>query len=127
MNGNLETLPDEADALKQIIAQLTLTIADLEHEKRTHQSTIDSLHEQLRLLQHHRFGRRSEKYDPNQLDLFNEAEVTEDSIELKFRSSNTRRFDVTKRFFCQPNPVRNNRPLPAYINQSLGRCLRSIW
>ena len=81
MNGHLETLPDEADALKQIIAQLTLTIADLEHEKRTHQSTIDSLHEQLRLLQHHRFGRRSEKYDPNQLDLFNEAEVTEDSIE----------------------------------------------
>ena len=72
MNGHLETLPDEADALKQVIAQLTLTIADLEHEKRTHQSTIDSLHEQLRLLQHHRFGRRSEKYDPNQLDLFNE-------------------------------------------------------
>ena len=38
MNGHLETLPDEADALKQIIAQLTLTIADLEHEKRTHQT-----------------------------------------------------------------------------------------
>ena len=78
MDWHTKTLPNEADKLKQINAQLTLTIADLENQKRTHQSTIDSLHEQLRLLQHHRYGRRCEKYNADQLDLFNEAEASAD-------------------------------------------------
>ena len=69
MNWHGETGPSEIDKLKQINAQLTLTIAGLENKKRTQQTTINVLQEQLRLLQHHRFGRRSEKYNPDQLDL----------------------------------------------------------
>lgn len=53
-------LPDDIGALKSIIGAYELRIAVLE--------------EKLRLAQHKRFGASSEKADPDQLGLFNEAE-----------------------------------------------------
>jgi transposase len=55
------TLPDDPAALKSIVAELVLENAVLKEE--------------LKLLQHKRFGASSEKADPAQLHLFNEAEV----------------------------------------------------
>jgi transposase len=53
-------LPDDVGALKSIISAYELRIAVLE--------------EKLRLAQHKRFGASSEKADPDQFGLFNEAE-----------------------------------------------------
>ena len=55
-------LPDDVGALKALISARDLRIAVLE--------------EQLRLATHKRFGSSSEAFDPDQLGLFNEAEVT---------------------------------------------------
>jgi transposase len=54
-------LPDDIGALKSIIGVQTLE--------------IERLKEELRLAQHKRFGASSEKFDPNQLGLFDEAEA----------------------------------------------------
>lgn len=54
-------LPDDVGALKSIIGEQELRIAVLE--------------EQLRLAAHRRYGASSEKADPDQLALFNEAEA----------------------------------------------------
>ena len=54
-------LPDDVDALKTIIGVQTLE--------------IERLKEQLRLAAHKRFGASSEKADPDQLGLVNEAEA----------------------------------------------------
>ena len=55
-------LPDDVGALKALISARDIRIAVLE--------------EQLRLATHKRFGSSSETFDPDQLGLFNEAEVT---------------------------------------------------
>lgn len=55
-------LPDDVGALKALIG-----VKDLE---------IERLKEELQLLLHKRFGASSEKADPDQLHLFNEAEAT---------------------------------------------------
>jgi transposase len=64
MVDNVETpanLPDDVGALKSIIGVQTLE--------------IERLKEELRLAQHKRFGASSEKFDPDQLGLFDEAET----------------------------------------------------
>jgi transposase len=59
--GTLPQLPDDVGALKSIIGVQTLE--------------IERLKEELRLARHKRFGASSEKSDPDQLGLFNEAET----------------------------------------------------
>ena len=54
-------LPDDIGALKSIIGVQTLE--------------IERLKEELRLAQHKRFGASSEKFDPDQFGLFDEAET----------------------------------------------------
>ena len=62
MSAATNTLPDEPERLKQIIAQQAKRIALLE--------------EVVRLQQHKRFGASSEK-SPDQQEMFNEAELTQ--------------------------------------------------
>ncbi len=59
--GTLPQLPDDVGALKSIIGAQNLE--------------IERLKEELRLARHKRFGASSEKSDPDQLGLFNEAET----------------------------------------------------
>jgi transposase len=60
-------LPDDVGALKSIIGEKSAQLRELELR-------IAVLEEQLRLAAHKRFGASSEKVDPDQLRLFNEAE-----------------------------------------------------
>jgi transposase len=62
------TLPDDPAALRALVDEKLTTIAELTFENA-------ALREELLLLRHKRFGSSSEKADPDQLHLFNEAEV----------------------------------------------------
>lgn len=61
-------LPDDVAQLKALITEKSAVIAEKDHQ-------IAALQEELRLLIHKRFGASSEKADPDQLHLFNEAEA----------------------------------------------------
>jgi transposase len=67
-------LPDDVGALKSIITEKTALL-------RVQELRIAVLEENLRLAQHKRFGASSEKADPDQLGLFNEAEALADGTE----------------------------------------------
>ena len=62
-------LPDDIGALQVLVGE---KLAQL----REKDLRIAVLEEQLRLATHKRFGSSSETFDPDQLGLFNEAEVT---------------------------------------------------
>ena len=64
-------LPDNVGALKSIIGVQRLEIERLE--------------EKLRLAAHKRFGASSEKADPDQLGLFNEAETIAAQLRSRYR------------------------------------------
>jgi transposase len=61
--NRLESLPTDAESLRQMIAQL---LADLHRKDRE----VADLRQQLEWFKRHVFGRRSEKLDPAQLALF---------------------------------------------------------
>lgn len=67
-SGTTSELPDDIDALKTIIGEKTAQLRD------DMETRVAVLEEQLRLAAHKRFGANSEKADPAQLGLFNEAE-----------------------------------------------------
>ena len=60
-------LPDDAAALKALVGEKSAQL-------RARDLRIAVLEEELQLLRHKRFGSSSEKADPDQLGLFNEAE-----------------------------------------------------
>lgn len=62
-------LPDDVGALQALVGEKLAQLREKELR-------IAVLEEQLRLAIHKRFGSSSEKFDPDQLGLFNEAEVT---------------------------------------------------
>jgi transposase len=62
-------LPDDVVQLKALITEKSAVIVEKDHQ-------IAALQEELRLLIHKRFGASTEKADPDQLQLFNEAETT---------------------------------------------------
>jgi transposase len=76
MDTVLDQLPNNVDDLKRLVAKQQVMIS--RHlDKISHKDVyIEKLEEQLRRLQQHRFGQRSEK-DPNQIEMqwFNEAEL----------------------------------------------------
>ena len=76
MDAVIERLPDDVAELKRLIAQHESTIQRHLDRLETKQTYIERLEEQLRRMQQHRFGKRSEK-DLNQGELhwFNEAEL----------------------------------------------------
>ena len=69
-------LPDDIGALKSIIAAKSAALREMELR-------IAVLEEQLRLAAHKRYGASSEKADPDQLGLFNEAESLCDASDLQ--------------------------------------------
>jgi transposase len=73
-----DLLPDDVDALKTIIAHLHGTHADA---LKAHETEIERLRGQIRLLLAQRFGAKSERVseDSPQLGLFNEAEAEVDA------------------------------------------------
>jgi transposase len=58
-----DSLPDDPVILKRMILELLATLAETRHEKQ-------HLQERIHLLLHRLYGRRSERYDPNQPLLF---------------------------------------------------------
>ena len=67
----LPELPDDIEALKRLVQEQA-------QERQRLEAKVLSLQEQLNLLLHKRYGASSEKYSPNQLGLFNEAEAHAD-------------------------------------------------
>jgi transposase len=78
--------PDDVGALKSIITEKTALL-------RVQELRIAVLEENLRLAQHKRFGASSEKADPDQLGLFNEAEALADATEA--HSASTPETEIT--------------------------------
>jgi transposase len=89
------TLPDDVPALKAIIGGLAQKIAVLE--------------EQLRLAVHKRFGASSEKADPDQLHLFNEAEALAQSAPVAEDAG----AEITVPEHIRAKPGR--KPIPAHL------------
>ena len=81
-------LPDDIDALKELVLNKIALSKALEEENKTrtkevrhYKAKVLSLQEQLNLLLHKRFGTSSEKCSVDQLKLFDEAEQETESIE----------------------------------------------
>ena len=78
MKQGIKTLTNPSSASYPSVQALVEKNALLEQENQQLKSKYEALLEQVRLFQHQRFGARSEKFDPNQQDLFNEAEACVD-------------------------------------------------
>lgn len=74
----LEEAQQQIDTLQTVIDQMESKIA---LQVATSQQTILQLEERIRLLIHQRFGSSSEKLNPDQLQLFNEAEADDEADE----------------------------------------------
>lgn len=71
MSDHKEKLPNDIATCHELIRQLSDTVGTLQRELEQLKFYIDKL-------VRHRFGPRSEKYDPNQLTLFDELEAQEE-------------------------------------------------
>ncbi|ABK42848.1 transposase IS66 [Magnetococcus marinus MC-1] len=71
-----KTLPDDPAALREIILSLQAENVLLQDKSKRMEHEAQLLREKLNILIAKRFGRSSEKSDPRQLGLFDEAEVT---------------------------------------------------
>ena len=68
-------LPDDVNALKELIAEQAARNTDLERENARISAKVLSLQEQLNLALALRYAASSEKLTPDQIRLFDEAEV----------------------------------------------------
>ncbi|WP_293649741.1 IS66 family transposase [Thiolapillus sp.] len=77
--------PDHPEVLELVEknARLANEKAALELNYQQLQAKYAALLEQIRLFQHQRFGASSEKFHPDQQDLFNEAEATAEEIPIE--------------------------------------------
>ena len=66
---DLENLPTDPDMLRTMLAQAAMRVAELESERDAAVGEADRLRGIIRELQRHRFGRRSERLDLDQLAL----------------------------------------------------------
>ncbi|MDH5731801.1 MAG: IS66 family transposase zinc-finger binding domain-containing protein, partial [Gammaproteobacteria bacterium] len=102
MKTNTNDLPDDIEALKEIIRSQQSRESYLQNQ-------IDQLLEQIRLTRHQRFGSQSEKSSPDQLGLFNEAESDQPDIETLDNTST----GTTVQSHQRKKPGR--KPLPAEL------------
>ena len=93
MKTDLNSLPDDLESLKKIIAQQSATIAYLE--------------EKFRLAQHKQFGKSTEGY-PGQGELFNEVE--ELAVEPEIERTEAEKESIT---YERKKPIR--KPLPKHL------------
>ena len=75
MPNALAKLPDDIDALKALVAEQLARNTRLEQEKVRLNAKVLTLQEQLNLALARRYAASSEKLSPDQIRLFNEAEV----------------------------------------------------
>ena len=75
MESAAETLPELPDDIEELKRLVREQAARHEQERAQYQAQITSLQEQINLLLHKRYGASSEKFSPDQLPLFNEAEA----------------------------------------------------
>src|SRR4030067_3241169 len=113
MTIELQTLPDDVDALKAIITTIASESTEmLETTKRSYESKIKYLEEQLRLLNYKIFGRKSEKLSPEDVlqgRLFDEVEAHgEDKTDVEEATDVIRIAGYTRR-------KGGRRPLPAEL------------
>lgn len=80
MSLRAEQLPDDVDALKELVLSQQAQVLQYQKESSLHQNRVAYLEEQLRLLLHKRFGASSER-NADQLGLFNEAETPVEQAE----------------------------------------------
>jgi transposase len=66
---DLENLPTDPEELRTMLAQAAARIAEIESERDAARGEADRLRGIIQELQRHRFGRRSERLDPDQLAL----------------------------------------------------------
>ena len=85
MKQGIEPIIDTSlahDPMLQKLVETNARLADekalLARENQQLKSKYEALLEQVRLFKHQRFGASSEKFNPNQQDLFNEAEACMD-------------------------------------------------
>ena len=81
-----KTLPPDHSEVLELVeknARLSNEKAALELNYQQLQEKYEALLEQIRLFQRQRFGASSEKFHPDQQDLFNEAEATAEEIPLE--------------------------------------------
>jgi transposase len=76
MSIALNELPDDVDALKNLVLEKTARNAQLTTENERYRSQVDILQEQLNIALAKRFASRSEQLSPDQIRLFDEAEST---------------------------------------------------
>jgi len=83
----LNQLPDDIDALKSLVADQTTKLADvtarneqLTTENQHYKTRVLTLQEQLNLALARRYAASSEKISPDQVCMFNEAEVAVDTV-----------------------------------------------
>ena len=86
MDGLTTKLPEDLAELIALVQEQQAQLANsekrnerLQKKLQSKDNTIEKLEERLRALLIHRFGKRSERIDPNQFTLFNEAELTVDA------------------------------------------------
>ncbi len=106
MNLAPERLPNNVEILKDLVLQQALQVEQLTAQNQHYQSQLEALYEQIRLLRHQRFGPSSEKADPGQQDLFNEAEaaVEESAFEVE-----------PAKAVSKPRKKPGRKPLPATL------------
>ena len=97
-------LPEDISTLHAMVLQL---LSDVNEKNRK----IDDLQNQLEWFKRHVFGRRSEKFSPNQLALFQGMEVEQ---EAPSEESNQKPADVSKKTRKHLN---GRRPLPEHLPQ----------
>ena len=76
MSIALNELPDDVDALKNLVLEKAARNAQLTTENERYRSQVDILQEQLNIALAKRFASRSEQLSPDQIRLFDEAEST---------------------------------------------------
>lgn len=106
--GTEHELPGEMDALRALALQQQQAIGARDARIDALAEEIRQLREYVRLLKHHRFGRTSEKADPAQWGLFNEAEVLADGSEKEDA-------DEGIAVAAHTRSPRGRRPLPDFL------------
>lgn len=78
MSSVPDQLPDDVDALKELVRDQAVRNEQLAIESQQYQSQVIVLQEQLNIALAKRFASRSEQLSPDQIRLFDEAESTAD-------------------------------------------------
>ncbi|HEY5573664.1 MAG TPA: IS66 family transposase [Anaerolineales bacterium] len=115
MSDTTLNLPNDIDALKAMVRNQAAALAEQEAALAHHNTTIEQLKEQVRLLLSQRFGRSSERLvSDGQLGLFNEAEAgVNDEEATAAESSETATVAVT----AHRRQRGGRRPLPEHLER----------